>query len=153
MNPLSSKTKGARHLQRCRTPLCLNGKRAAILLQVRDPFVPFVFCDDGAIIADCAKSASPFWQFLRKLCHSMCFAYESNVFCGSNIRFLMNGLICRKRPRSRTAVRPVLPSGQAALWSVRQSPPMVWAGPARRICPRRSGGTAAVPALRRGNGR
>ena len=44
----------------------LNRKRGAVLLQVRDPFVPFVFCDDGIIIADCTRNASVFLRFMRK---------------------------------------------------------------------------------------
>ena len=57
-------------------------------MQVRDPFVPFVFCDDGAIIADCAKSARLFGQFLRKLGLRRRFAYKYNDFYRKDSRFL-----------------------------------------------------------------
>ena len=56
----TEKPKGAQHPMRCGTPLCADEKTGSRTLPVRDPIVPFLFCNDAMIIARTLKNARAF---------------------------------------------------------------------------------------------
>ncbi len=54
----TEKSKGVQHPMKCGTPLCADEKTGSRTLPVRDPIVPFLFCDDAMIIVRTLKNAS-----------------------------------------------------------------------------------------------